>query len=86
MRVRITAAPLQRDIDGVSLDHMTPGSVHVVSASVGAWLIAQGYGVAEMRRDEQRDELDDELSAVGSHRWESRAHGPDRRKPSTARR
>jgi hypothetical protein len=42
--------PLEREMDGVRLDRLTPGRVCDVSPSLGSWLIAQGYGDLEMRR------------------------------------
>ena len=51
VRVRITRKPLEHEIDGVSLDRMIPGSVREVSATMAAWLIAEGYAIPEMRRD-----------------------------------
>jgi hypothetical protein len=47
--------PVEREIDGISLEKYTPGSVREVSASVGSWLIAEGYADPEMRTD-HRDE------------------------------
>jgi hypothetical protein len=51
VRVRITKKPLEREVDGVSLDRMTPGSIREVSSTMAAWLIAEGYAEPEMRRD-----------------------------------
>jgi hypothetical protein len=50
VKVRIKSVPLEREIDGVRLDRFERGSICEVSASVGAWLITQGYADAEMRR------------------------------------
>jgi hypothetical protein len=58
VRVRIKAMPVEKEIDGVSLAGMRPGTVREVSALVGSWLIAQGYAAAEMRHqssDEDRE-------------------------------
>jgi hypothetical protein len=41
--------PTEKELDGLSLDRFLPGCVVDVSASVGAWLIAQGYADPEMR-------------------------------------
>jgi hypothetical protein len=51
VRVRITRKPLEREIDGVSLDRMIPGCVREFFSTMAAWLIAEGYGVPEMRHD-----------------------------------
>jgi hypothetical protein len=50
VRVRITERPRERDIEGVNLDTLRPGSVCDVSATIGSWLILQGYAYPEMRR------------------------------------
>ena len=55
VRIRITRKPLEREVDGISLDRMLPGVVREVSPTMAAWLIAEGYAQPEMRRD-PRDE------------------------------
>ena len=55
MKVRIRRKPREDDLDGVSLDALQPGMVREVSASVGSWLIAEGYAVPEMRRTAEDD-------------------------------
>ncbi len=50
VKVRIKVRPAVREIDGVDLNGMTPGTVREVSALIGAWLIAEGYAEPEMRR------------------------------------
>lgn len=49
VKVRIKAAPREREVDGVRLDTYEPGTIRDVSPSIGAWLIAQGYADSEMR-------------------------------------
>jgi hypothetical protein len=49
VKVRITKTPAERDVDGIQLDELRPGMIRVVSPTVGAWLIAQGYAYLEMR-------------------------------------
>ena len=56
VKVRIKKTPRERDIDGVSLEGLFPGAVRDVSALLGAWLIAEDYAVAEMRRSSSSDE------------------------------
>jgi hypothetical protein len=51
VKVRIYKTPAVDELDGVRLDDMTPGSVHEVSASIGAWLVAERCAEPEMRRD-----------------------------------
>jgi hypothetical protein len=42
-------------MDGVQLGNMTAGAVREVSPSIGAWLIAEGFAVLEMRQ--QREQI-----------------------------
>jgi nicotinic acid phosphoribosyltransferase len=56
VKVRIRATPQEQELDGVRLDGFRPGAVREVSASVGAWLIANGYADAEMRRASSADQ------------------------------
>ena len=55
MRVRITKAPLESELDGVQLDPLTIGRVRDVSAPIATWLIAQGYAVPEMRNTDDEE-------------------------------
>ena len=55
MKVRITATPSEHELDGVRLDNLRAGSTRDVSATIGAWLITQGYAEPEMRRAPQED-------------------------------
>jgi hypothetical protein len=41
---------VQREIDGVRLDRLRPGSVREVPSSLATWLIVEGYAEPEMRR------------------------------------
>ena len=52
MKVRIRKAPGAREVDGIKLDRLIPGSVHNVSPSLAAWLIVEGYAVPEMRNSD----------------------------------
>ena len=80
MRIRIIKKPLEREVDGISLDRMLIGTVREVSPTTGAWLIAEGYAQPEMRRD-PRDEKQ-EFAGVKI----PRAIAPDgRRRRSTDR-
>jgi len=56
VKVRIRETPRQEELDGVRLDSMKPGTVREVSSSIGAWLIAEGYAVPEMRRGAENEE------------------------------
>jgi hypothetical protein len=50
VKVRIKKTPREAELDGIRLDTLTCGQVREVSASIGSWLIAQGYAEPEMRR------------------------------------
>ena len=69
MRVRIKTEPRERQIDGIQLDNLIPGTVKEVSASLGTWLVAQGYAELEMRNapSEARDAFKDEFSNLYGH-------------------
>jgi hypothetical protein len=43
-------------MDGIRLDHLDPGTVREVSPTIGAWLMAEGYGVLEMRNPAHKDQ------------------------------
>ena len=50
VRIRIINTPIEKELDGVPLDVFRPGKVCDVSSSIGAWFIANGYALAEMRK------------------------------------
>jgi len=50
VKVRIRKTPLEREIDGVQLDRLSPGVVRNMSSSIATWLIVEGYAEPEMRR------------------------------------
>jgi hypothetical protein len=78
VRVRIRETPREREIDGIRLDNLRPGTVRLVSASIGAWLIAEGYADPEMRANSNGDE---EASFSGLRDVRSTARdGPRRRR------
>ena len=58
MKVRIRRRPEEPELDGVRLDDMTPGSVRIVSPSIGAWLVVQRYAEPEMRHEVRTHEED----------------------------
>jgi hypothetical protein len=49
VKVRVVETPIEREMDGVKLDRLTPGRVCIVSTSLGSWLLAEGYAELEMR-------------------------------------
>jgi hypothetical protein len=53
LKVRIKNTPREREIDGVKLDSLVAGTVYEASASVGSWLVAEGYAWLEMRQDQK---------------------------------
>jgi hypothetical protein len=55
VRVRITTPPKEKELDGLSLDRFSAGTVREVSPTVAEWLVAQGYAEPEMRRSEPDD-------------------------------
>jgi hypothetical protein len=81
VRVRINRTPREDELDGVRLDVLLPGTVREVSASVGSWLIAEGYAVPEMRRNTE----DDAFSTVKEVR-DSVNDSPHRRSSDRPRR
>jgi hypothetical protein len=48
--------PDEREIEGVSLKGMIPGTVRDVSPVLASWLIAEEYADCEMRRAPSPDE------------------------------
>jgi hypothetical protein len=55
VKVRIRSTPVETEVDGVRLDTFKPGTVRDVSPILGAWLIAERYADAEMRRSVRND-------------------------------
>jgi hypothetical protein len=55
VKVRITETPREPELDGIRLDKFVSGEVRDVSASIGAWLVAQGYAEPEMRHGGQTE-------------------------------
>jgi hypothetical protein len=51
LKVRIRKTPDIEELDGVRLDDMKAGTVHEVSPSIAAWLIAERCAEPEMRHD-----------------------------------
>jgi hypothetical protein len=49
VKVRIKKTPAVREIDGVSLRGLLPGTVRDLSPVLGSWLIAEEYADVEMR-------------------------------------
>ena len=79
MKVRITAKPRVREVDGVSLDNLLPGTVRDITSSIASWLIAEHYAVPEMRRDISTDSGDTYSAVKGEMRRQSSISCPRRR-------
>ena len=78
VRVRIRETPRELEVDGVRLDGLRPGMVRLVSASIGAWLVAERYADPEMRSSSNTEE---EASFSGVRDVRSTARdGPRRRR------
>jgi hypothetical protein len=67
------------EMDGVRLDNLRPGTVHHVSPSIGAWLIAEGYAEPEMRSDYGNRDEEANFSGVKQVRATA-SDGPRRRR------
>lgn len=50
MKVRIKTTPREAEVDGIRVDAYKSGDVREVSASIGSWLVAEGYAEPEMRQ------------------------------------
>jgi hypothetical protein len=77
VKVRIRRKPQERELDGVRLDRLRPGSVREVSSVVGAWLVASGYAEPEMRASARPDE--DEVGVTSTRFRDSAGDHPRRR-------
>jgi len=81
VKVRIKAIPAERELDGVDLDSLSPGSVRDVSASLATWLIAEGYAELEMRQGtEWPDEPENEEHEISFTELPCVAHDRRRRR------
>jgi hypothetical protein len=58
VKVKIKRVPEEREIDGVPLKTLIPGSVRDVSSTLGLWLIAEEYADSEMRSRSSDDDFD----------------------------
>ena len=75
MKVRIRATPEEQEIDGLNLHLLRPDTVVDVSATLGVWLIAQGYADPEMRSTRDPDEAEPSEDGPGDQgrRWSDRS-------------
>ena len=78
MKVRIKQAPREAEVDGVRLDTFKPGDVREVSPILGAWLVAEGYGVPEMRKTVKEYEQD--FTSMQQGATQATAHDRPRRR------
>jgi hypothetical protein len=58
VKVRIKQTPREPEIDGIKLNRYARGDVREVSASIGSWLIAEGYAEPEMRQTSRTEDED----------------------------
>jgi hypothetical protein len=52
LRIWITRRP-DESVSGVSLSNYRPGQVYDVKTELGQYLVAKGYALIEMRKDEK---------------------------------
>jgi hypothetical protein len=64
VKVRIRKTPVEREIDGVKLDRLSPGAVRDMSPALASWLIVEGYAEPEMRRTSPEDEYREVVSPL----------------------
>jgi hypothetical protein len=91
VKVRIKKTPLEPELDGIRLDGYRPGHVYEVSATMAAWLMAEGYADPEMRKqtldsEEQTFAGPDELMDVAADRRRSDTRARFPRSPRVYRR
>ena len=68
-------------MDGIKLDHLDPGAVREVSPAIGAWLMAEGHAVLEMRNPAQNDQRKQSDTRRQLHGFKDRRHAVhDRRR------
>ena len=72
MKVRIRTTPREREVDGVDLDRLAPGSVRDVAPPLAAWLIVEGYAEPEMRRSESDYETPPSVQLPGGYAHDRR--------------
>jgi hypothetical protein len=78
VKIRIRRTPRESEVDGVRLDRFKAGDVREVSPILGAWMIAEGYGVPEMRKTVKEYEQD--FSSVKDVATQSTADDRPRRR------
>jgi hypothetical protein len=78
MKVRIRKVPRETEVDGVNLGSLAPGVVREFSASVGSWLIAEGYGEPEMRAPRTETRRQSSYDGSRDHATEPRRRRTDR--------
>jgi hypothetical protein len=81
VKVRIKATPPQQEIDGIKLDRLDPGTVRDVSPAIGAWLMAEGHAVLEMRNPANNDQRKQSHTKKQLYGFKERRHAVhDRRR------
>ena len=68
-------------MDGIKLGHLDPGAVREVSPTIGAWLMAEGHAVLEMRDPAHSDQRKQSHTTKHLHGFKERRHAvQDRRR------
>ena len=78
MKVRISNTPRESEVDGVRLDRFRAGDVREVSPIIGAWLVAEGYALPEMRKTVK--EYEEDFSSVKEAATQATADDRPRRR------
>jgi hypothetical protein len=85
VKVRIKATLPEREIEGIKLDHLDPGMVREVSSAIGAWLMAEGYAVLEMRNSAQQDQRKQSHTKKQLYGFKDRRHAVHDRRSRESR-
>jgi len=80
VKVRICNTPRESEVDGVRLDRFKAGDVREVSPILGAWLVAEGYALPEMRKTVK--EYEEDFSSMTDPATQATADDRPRRRRS----
>ena len=72
-------------MDGIKLDHLDPGTVREVSPAIGAWLMAEGHAVLEMRNPALDDQRKQSHTGKQLHGFKERRHAVHDRRSRESR-
>jgi hypothetical protein len=68
-----------KEVDGVQLSGLTPGSIREISATLATWLITERYAEPEMRRDAGAESPEDFSGVLSKTPRQISTKGPRRR-------